>query len=218
MDGCGHKILGRVVTGITVIVMVLNLLVLSGRASGQESEPQAIRVPLKRGNVIPAINLLLDTCPDIPNGDFESGLTMWKEYSSGGYSLINNSGFPIYLTPHSGSWAVWQGGAHNETSQIQQQVTVPSNCPYLVFYHYIATEEINCSPSYDTGFTRINGTDVVDTVYLCMANNTFGWVVKSIDLSAYAGQTVLLQIGVKTDSYNHSHWYIDDVSFQAKNQ
>lgn len=155
------------------------------------------------------------SCPAIPNGDFESGRTVWTEYSSGGYDLINISGtFPSYLTPHSGSYAVWQGGAHNEISHIQQQVTVPTTCPILSFYHFITSEDIHCGPGYDIGFTRINGTDVVDTVNLCMSTVTNGWVVKSVDLSAYAGQTVLLQIGVTTDSYDHSHWFIDDVSFK----
>ena len=102
-------------------------------------------------------------CPDVSNGDFESGKTVWTEYSSGGYDLIINSGFPGTVTPHSGSWAVWLGGAYDDTSYIQQQVTVSSSCPYLAFYHWIASADF-CG--YDYGYTRINGT-TVDTVELC---------------------------------------------------
>ena len=38
---------------------------------------------------------------------------------------------------------------------------------------------------------------------------------KSINLSAYAGQTVTLQIGAETDGSYSSSWFIDDVSFQS---
>jgi len=150
-------------------------------------------------------------CPVVSNGGFESGQTVWTEYSSGGWPLIMNSGFPGTVTPHSGSWAVWLGGASDETSYIQQQVTVSSGCPYLTFYHWIASADL-CG--YDYGYTRINGT-TVDTVNLCSSNDTVGWVQKSINLSAYAGQTVTLQIRAATDGSENSNWFIDDVSFQS---
>ncbi len=151
------------------------------------------------------------TCSDVPNGGFESGQTVWTEYSSGGWDLIINSGFPGTVIPHSGSWAVWLGGDYDDTSYIQQQVTVSSSCPYLTFYHWIASAD---SCDYDYGYTRINGT-TVDTVDLCSSNNTDGWVQKSINLSAYAGQTVTLQIRTETNGSLNSNWFIDDVSFQS---
>ena len=55
----------------------------------------------------------------------------------------------------------------------------------------------------------------MDTVDLCSSNNTGGWVQKSINLSAYAGQTVTLQIRAATDGSLNSNWFIDDVSFQS---
>jgi len=176
--------------------------------------------PAKRGG-LPWLMLLLGdssapppppppTCPIISNGGFESGRTVWTEYSSHGWSLIINSGFPISVTPHSGSWAAWLGGDYDDISYIQQQVTVPSTCPYLAFYHWIASSD-TCG--YDFGTTRINGT-VVDTVNLCSLTDTGGWVLKSINLSAYSGQSVTLQIGATTDESLNSNWFIDDVSFR----
>ncbi|MEW6600999.1 MAG: S8 family serine peptidase [Nitrospirota bacterium] len=150
------------------------------------------------------------TCPAIPNGNFESGRTIWTEFSTHGWPLIVTPP-DLIVDPHGGSWGVWLGGDYNETSYIQQQVTVSSACPYLVFYHWIASEDI-CG--YDYGTTRINGT-VVDTVNHCSSNNTGGWVVKSINLSSYSGQTVTLQIRSVTDGSLNSNWFIDDVSFRA---
>ena len=153
------------------------------------------------------------TCPNIPNGDFESGKTNWTEYSPNGWDLILEDWEQSTIMLHSGTWAVWLGGDDNEINYVEQQVNVSSTCPYLVFYHYIVSAD-NCG--YDYGYTRINGI-TVDTVNLCEENNTGGWVAKSINLSDYAGKTVTLQIRAETNGSLNSNWYVDDVSFQSSN-
>lgn len=115
------------------------------------------------------------------------------------------------MPAHSGTWYTWLGGDNDEIAYVQRQMTVPSSCPYLVFYHYVASQD---SCGWDDGFVRINGT-TVDSIQLCGNNNTNGWVKKVINLGAYSGQTVTLQIRAETDSINNSNWFIDDVSFQA---
>ena len=48
----------------------------------------------------------------IPNGDFESGATVWSEYSEMGYDLITETAaITDSLTAHSGSWLAWLGGS-----------------------------------------------------------------------------------------------------------
>jgi hypothetical protein len=115
------------------------------------------------------------------------------------------------VSPHSGSWAVWLGGDFNDISYIQQQVSVTQTCPYLVFYHWIASQDI-CG--FDDAWVRINGTTVA-SLQLCETSNTGAWIKRSINLSSYAGQTVTLQFRVVTDSSLNSNWFIDDVSFQS---
>ncbi|MBE9508603.1 MAG: hypothetical protein IMY86_11195, partial [Chloroflexi bacterium] len=146
----------------------------------------------------------------ITNGDFESGPTGWVEYSTHGWDLIVQD-FPGSVTPHSGSWAVWLGGDYDETSYIQQQVTVPPGSPYLAYWHWIVSEDV-CG--YDFGGVIINGT-VVDQYDLCEDENTGGWVKHVVNLSAYAGQSVSLQIWAETDSSLNSNLLVDDVSFQT---
>jgi C1A family cysteine protease/predicted secreted protein len=145
----------------------------------------------------------------IVNGDFEGGSTVWTEYSYQGYYPIITSAPPI--TPHSGSYATWLGGADDETSYVEQQVTISSSAPYLVYWHWIASDD-TCG--YDFGGVLINGT-AVDSYNLCSANNTSGWVTHSVNLSAYAGQSVTLQIRAETDSSVNSNLFVDDVSLQA---
>lgn len=165
---------------------------------------------VKKAN--PAINMLLsDVCPVIPNGNFESGNIHWTEYSSHGWQIIMNTGFPSPVLPHGGSYAAWLGGDYDDTSYVEQQVTVSSLCPFLTFYHWIASSDM-CG--FDHGYVRVNGANVA-SYELCDSTGTGGWVAKSIDLGAYAGQTVTLQIRAETDASQNSNWFIDDISFRA---
>ncbi len=159
-----------------------------------------VQLLLSNGNTSPP-----PSCPAIPNGDFESGREVsWIEYSVSNSWIIAQWG-----TLHSGTWSAWLG--FDVVAYVQQQVTVPSSCPYLVFYHLIDSYD---SCGNDNGFVRINGMDV-KTVQLCSNNNTSGWVRQVVDLSSYANQAVTLQVRSEADSINQSNWYIDDVSFQA---
>jgi bacillopeptidase F (M6 metalloprotease family) len=56
---------------------------------------------------------------------------------------------------------------------------------------------------------------VVDTNNLSSSTKTGGWVTHSVNLSAYAGQSVTRQIRAETDSSNKSNLFVDDVTFQA---
>jgi serine protease len=148
----------------------------------------------------------------ITNGDFESGSSGWTEYSTNGYSVIISSGYPVSITPHSGSWLAWLGGAYDEISYVQQQVNVPSSAPYLSYYQWINSAETGCG--YDYGKVYINSTQV-DSYGLCVSNNTGGWAKHMVDLSSYAGQSVSLMIYSSTDSSVNSNLFIDDVGFQS---
>lgn len=147
----------------------------------------------------------------IVNPGFESGATGWTQYSTHGWTLILNSGYPTGVTPHGGSWLVWLGGDYDEISYIQQQVTVPASTPYLSYWHWIASQD---SCGYDFGGVLVNGT-VVSVYNLCSSQNTGGWVKHVVNLSAYANQSVTLQIRTEMDSSLNSNLFVDDVAFQA---
>jgi hypothetical protein len=144
-----------------------------------------------------------------PNGDFEQGPGIWTEFSTHGWELIVN-GFPYGFTAYDGTWAVWLGGDFNEISYIEQQVTVPSNLHYLSFWYWIDSEDV-CGN--DFGHVSVNSNEVVD-YNLCESNNTNGWVQEVIDLSAYAGQSVVVQIKTECDAQLNSNLFIDHVGFQ----
>jgi hypothetical protein len=147
----------------------------------------------------------------INNGDFEQGHVAWTETSSNGYKLILQPP-DLIVTPHDGNWAVWLGGWDDEISSIQQQVVVPAGYPYLSYWHWIGSQEQLCQ--YDFGEVIVNSA-VVEKYYLCVPNNANGWVKRVVNLSAYAGQSVSLQIYAETNASINSNLFIDHVAFQS---
>jgi hypothetical protein len=146
----------------------------------------------------------------IVNGDFEAGITGWTEGSSHGWPVIVNV-FPTGVVPHSGSQAAWLGGEYDDISFVQQQVTISAGAPYLVYWHWIASSD---ACGYDFGGVLVNST-VVDVYNLCSSANTGGWVKHSVNLGAYVGQSIMLQIRAETDSSLNSNLFVDDVSLAA---
>ena len=151
--------------------------------------------------------------PGVRNGDFEAGLTAWSEYSSNGFEVIVNTDSYPFLTPRTGKWLAWLGGFVNEVAWIEQEMVVPTGESYLHYWHWIWSED-TCG--FDSASVWVDDVKV-DTYALCEQQNTGGYVEHVVDLAGYAGQRILLQIGVITDSRSDSdsHLYIDDVSFQA---
>jgi hypothetical protein len=145
----------------------------------------------------------------IVNPGFEQGRGVgWQEYSAQGWVLIMNSGFPTGVSPHSGQWAAWLGGDDDEISYIRQSVTIPAGASVLSYWAWIASAD---ACGYDFGGVLVNST-VVNQFNLCSSTATGGWVRRTVNLSAYVGQTVALQLRVETDDSLNSNLFIDDVS------
>lgn len=147
------------------------------------------------------------TSTGIVNGDFESGPTGWVEYSLQGWPImLHKDDLPV--SPHGGNWAAWLGRSNDEISYISQTVTIPSRNAALTFWEWIDSNDVcGC----DFAWVRINNVNA-ETIDLCWDNNSGSWVRRTVDLSAYAGQTVSLQIRVETDDSLHSNYLVDDVA------
>lgn len=148
--------------------------------------------------------------PEILNGDFEAGPVAWQEESSQGWELIYHKDSLITL-PHSGDWAAWLGGEHDEVSILSQQVTIPAASPVLVFYHWIGSDDV-CG--YDFAGVFVDG-DLVKAYDLCKGTSIGDWQRQVVDLSSYAGRKVSIEFTVETDSSQNSNWFLDDVSLAA---
>jgi len=211
--------------GLMVALVTLTLLSVSNPAQaypGLSTSPIPEKSPMSRDFPLVAVKTerlrqarseagsLSLASAGIVNGDFESGPVGWQEYSYKGWPLIlYKDDLPV--TPHSGNWAAWLGGDDEETCYISQTVTIPAGNVTLTLWEWIGSEDI-CN--YDFAWVRINNANV-STINLCEDNNTGGWVKRTIGLSAYAGQTVSLQIRVETDGSYISNYFVDDVALSG---
>lgn len=195
------------------LVALMILMVLAGSALLSRAAPAEDSAP----GAADAYRVYMPTALHLPpppaplvNGDFEAGATGWTEFSALGFDLIVQD-FPGSITPHSGTWAAWLGGEDNETSTISQQVTVPADAATLSYWHWIASADICWKDRFSL---KVNGTRV-HTYLLCESSDTNGWQKVSVNLGAYAGQKVNLELSVTTDESLNSNLIIDDVSFGA---
>lgn len=143
------------------------------------------------------------------NGDFEQGPAGWGQSSSKGVRIILHISEEEYMVVHGGEWGAWLGGLNNETSVISQEVTVPTNQPYLAFYYRINSADV-CG--FDYGRVFIN-TQVVKSYNLCQSNNMGNFGRNVINLTTYAGQTVTLKFQSTSNGSGISNLFVDDVSF-----
>jgi hypothetical protein len=154
----------------------------------------------------------------LANPGFESGRVNWTESSSHGYALIcTGASCGGTISPRTGSWATWLGGANSEISQISQAVTLPASQRATLSFWWRSTSNDACG--YDYGYVRVqsNGaTTTIATFQLCTSTNT-GWVKRNIDLSAYAGRTVTLSFRTTADNADVSSFFVDDVQVVSGN-
>ncbi|PJN29277.1 M4 family metallopeptidase [Kitasatospora sp. CB02891] len=136
------------------------------------------------------------------NGGFEQGTTGWTQSAND----ITNSN---QQTPHGGSWYAWMMGYGSTASETLSQgnIAVPAGTPKLTFWLKVSTQETGTT-AYDTLKVTVNGATVAT---YSNANASAGYVQKTVNLSAYAGQTVNLQFNGQEDASLATTFLVDDV-------
>ncbi|WP_406005954.1 M1 family aminopeptidase [Streptomyces sp. NBC_00637] len=162
--------------------------------------------------VAPARATAADACTPaqvITNAGFESGVSPWTQSST---SVITSR---TGQSAHGGTAFAWLdgvGGTHTDT--LSQSVTIPAGCSAagLTFWLHIDTAETTSSTAYDKLTAKI-GTTTLAT-YSNLDKNT-GYVQKSFDVSAFAGQTVSLSFTGTEDSSLQSSFVLDDLALNT---
>ena len=152
----------------------------------------------------------------VANGDFEAGRSGWGEFENSTFFdlplIVNRQDLPPPITPYEGDWVAWLGGESDLISYIEQVVTIPQTNPQLTYWHWI--DSIWGFQANTYGGVYVNGTSV-DQYPLDSGTATGGWVKRTVDLNAYAGQTVPLWILSQTGTDNFSSLYVDAVSIHT---
>ncbi|MDQ5841219.1 MAG: M4 family metallopeptidase, partial [Chloroflexota bacterium] len=138
------------------------------------------------------------------NPGFESGNTIW----SGTSGVIGQN--PANQPTRSGTWNAWLDGyGSSHTDSITQAVTIPAGSrATLSYYVHIDTAESG-STANDTMTVRAGS---IALQALSNLNAASGYQLKTVDLSAHAGQTISLSFtGVENTSLQTS-FVVDDVA------
>ena len=149
----------------------------------------------------------------IGNGGFESGASGWTQTSG---VITSSSG----EAAHGGSWKAWLDGyGSSHTDYVRQSVTVPAGVSKatLSFYLHIDTAESG-STAYDTLSVQVitaTGKYVTLATY-SNANAASGYVLRTIDLGAYKGQTFQVNFYGVEDGTQQTSFVVDDVSVKTQ--
>jgi hypothetical protein len=138
----------------------------------------------------------------LANPGFESGTASWTASAA----VINTDG----AHAHAGtgySWLDGYGSTHTDT--LSQSVAIPGGCTAsLTYYLYISSSE-GTSTAYDKLTLTANGTTVQSFSNI---NKGTAYLARTVNLSAYAGQTLTLKWTGTEDSSLATSFYIDDTA------
>jgi serine protease len=152
------------------------------------------------------------------NTGFETGSATPWTMSSG--VLCTNAGC-TGETAHAGTGFAWMNGygsAHTDT--VTQSVAIPSGktSATLAFYLHIDTKETGTT-AYDTLKVQVlnsSGTVLGTLATYSNANAASGYVLKSLSMNAYIGQTVTLKFLGTEDSSLATSFVLDDITLTVQ--
>jgi len=152
------------------------------------------------------------------NTGFESGSTSWT-MSSG---VICTNASCSGETAHAGTGFAWldgYGSAHTDT--VSQAVAIPSGktSATLAFYLHINTAETTTSTAYDKLTVQVlnsSGSVLATLATYSNLNAASGYVLKSLNMTPYIGQTVTVRFTGTEDASLQTSFVLDDVTLTAQ--
>jgi hypothetical protein len=111
---------------------------------------------------------------------------------------------------HSGSGYSWLDGyGTTHTDTLSQSVAIPSGCGATLTYYLWINSGEGTSTAYDKLTLTVNGTTVQS---FSNVNKGSAYVQRSVNLGAYAGQTVAIKWTGTEDSSLQTSFFIDDTA------
>jgi hypothetical protein len=158
----------------------------------------------------PVVNPPTVTVTNVPltNPGFESQSQGWTATTDVITSSNNQAA-------HGGQWKAWLGGyGETHTDKVSQDVTLPASATAisLTFFLHVDTEESE-NVAYDKLRVRVrrtNGTLLATLKTFSNLDKSSGFTLRSVDLSAYRGQTVRIALESQEDSALQTSFVVDD--------
>jgi Zn-dependent metalloprotease len=150
----------------------------------------------------------------LTNGGFEGSVAPWVSSGTGAF-YVNPGNYP-----HGGTGYIYFGVNNNVSGQSYQTVSVPAGCGgALTFWLNVTSSETTTTTQYDKLFVEVRNTSGTLLATLATYSNlnkgTAGvYAQKSLNMSAYGGQTVRVQFRSTTDISLPTTFRVDDASLK----
>jgi Zn-dependent metalloprotease len=206
-DGQPYDITGIGRTAASEVAMRANTVYLSSSSQYIDSREAWISAADDLGYDTATVEDVWDAVgviPSLPPGDlindgsFENGpppASAWTEWSSTGCEWIQNPSGVWGIPAYDGTYAFWAGGycSGPNSNHVEQTIDIPAGATNLGFWMVFYRPDDDDPPNNDVFTVSINGTPIF-TRDIAQANNTYpNWVEQVVDISTYAGQTVILR-------------------------
>lgn len=164
--------------------------------------------PTPTATPTPGANLLV-------NGGFETSISPWVMSGTGALYTSNGSG------PQAGTGYAYFGVGNSRTGQTYQTVTIPSTATgTLTFWLNVTSAETTTTTQYDRLFVEVRNTAgtllATPATYsnLNKVTSSSAYTQRTLNLSAYKGQTVRVQFRTTTDSSLITTFKVDSAVLQ----
>jgi subtilisin family serine protease len=150
----------------------------------------------------------------LTNGGFEGSLSPWVNSGTGAFYTANGN------YPQAGTGYVYFGVNNSVSGQSYQQVSIPSTATgTLTFWLNVTSNETTTTTQYDRLFVEVRNTSgtLLSTLatYSNLNKGTAGsYTQRTLDVSAYRGQTVRIQFRATTDSSLTTTFRVDSASLK----
>jgi serine protease len=150
------------------------------------------------------------------NPGFETGTAAPWSATSGVISATSSA-----EPAHSGNYLAWLDGyGRSHTDTLSQAVTLPSGCSNYTFsfWLHIDTAETTRTTAYDTLKVQVlnsSGTVLTTLATYSNLNAASGYVLRSFNLAAYAGQKVTLKFTGTEDRSLQTSFVVDDTAMNV---
>jgi hypothetical protein len=191
----------------TLSASLIHPAIVTAPSLGTQAEAKATAAAQDNLVYLPVI-MKLSQALAIKNGGSEQGYTEWNWDPSDGMITA------VYS--HSGIYSAMLGdGTHSRSAKISQQVNVQADNPNLVFYLLMNSSDVCDTDPHVYDYTAVTIDDAeVWVEAVCANNSSDSWIRQNVNLSAYAGQTVMLAFVFMSDSMIESRLFLDDVQLE----
>jgi hypothetical protein len=158
----------------------------------------------------------------LSNGGFEAGLAPWVAYTTGQDPLDYDAAASadVGVIPYEGQRLGWLGGVPSETNRLSQEVTLPADAARVAFRGALRIQLFEQHTLVD--FLR--GTLVVagQRIPLFVFDNGdvnedwLGLAPPAVDVTAYAGQTLMLEIESDLGVGPGTNFFLDAISLVSE--